>query len=110
MPKDFASALAKLQDLKASIADAYAKEDPHLAHDALHEIGHVIETLPELAKEAGLSEEAQAAVVSASENLMDAYAALDEGMHGGEEIGYDEVEQKIQDAMASLSSADDSQE
>jgi len=109
VPDTFPAAVEELGKMSASIADAYGKEDPNLAHDALHDIGHYLEALPELAKKAELSEEDQESVKASSESLLDAFQALDEVLHGLEGKSYDEVENDITSNMKTLRSMADQQ-
>ncbi len=101
-PETFADALAILTQQQTAISEAFAAGDPEAAHEPLHEVGHTLELLPELAKSAGVDEEAQAAISSATEELFTAFGGLDEVLHGGEEIGYDDVKDQITSAMAAL--------
>ena len=109
VPDTFPAAVEEVGKMSASIADAYGKDDPNLAHDALHDIGHYLEALPELAKKAELSEEDQESVKTSAESLMDAFGALDEVLHGLEGKPYDEVESEITSNMKTLRSMADLQ-
>lgn len=103
-PETFSAALAMLTKQQEAIAEAFAAGDPEAAHEPLHEVGHTLELLPELAKEAGLDEEALAAVTTATGELFEAFGGLDEVLHGGEDLSYDDVKDKITTAMGALSS------
>ncbi|GAB5402243.1 MAG: hypothetical protein Aurels2KO_04740 [Aureliella sp.] len=102
-PESFADALAVLSEQQKSISEAFMAGDPDAAHEPLHEVGHTLELLPDLAKEAGANEEAQTAISAAVEELFTAFGSLDEVLHGGEEISYDDVKDQISTAMESLS-------
>lgn len=103
-PESFAAAIDTLIEQKDAIATAFAAGEPESAHNPLHEIGHTLELIPDLAKKAGLGEEALQSVSSATEELYDAFGKLDEVLHGGEQISYDDVKDSITAAMTSLSS------
>lgn len=103
-PESFASAIDTLIEQKDQIATAFAAGDPESAHNPLHEIGHTLELMPGLAKDAGLGEEALQVVSSATEELYDAFGKLDEVLHGGAETSYDDVKDSITAAMTSISS------
>ncbi len=102
-PTTLAGALETLLKQKETIQKAFEAGDPESAHDPLHEIGHTLELIPEMAaKVESLGEEGQAAVKTAVDDLFDGFTALDEVMHGGKEISYADVGTKIDDALAVL--------
>ena len=94
-PESFAEAIGQISDLGSKVTAAFAKGEPDDAHDELHDIGHVIECLPELAKRAGLPETKQKTVSEVTEALMDAFGELDGTLHGGEEIDVEEISKTI---------------
>lgn len=98
----YAEAVTMLTGLRDQIRDAFAKGDALAADPAVHEIGHALEDVSELAKGASLSEEDQVAVGVAVEKLLDAYGAIDEKIHSSEEVKYDEVAGEIDSAMETL--------
>ena len=99
-----ASLVGEMEPIQSQIETAFTDGDPHDAHDALHQIGHLIEDLKGAAERQGLDGQPMSDVLEASEGLMDAYDQLDAGMHGGEAVGYDAVADDIDAAMAKLRS------
>jgi hypothetical protein len=99
---DFGGAIAELEELAGTISASMAKDDPDAAHNSLHEIGHVLEGLPELAKQEGLSDDQQKSVTGAVATLMDSYGDLDAGMHGEEGKSWDDLKGSIDTAVETL--------
>jgi len=98
-------AIEELTTLRNVIRDSFAKNDQDAAHDPLHEVGHVLEMIPELAKKENVSAENQVIVEKAVETLMTAFGAVDKTMHGQEGSTYTEESEKIDAALAELSAA-----
>ena len=94
-PESFAEAISQIDDMGSKITAAFAKGEPDDAHDELHDIGHMIESLPELAKKAGLPEPKQEKVGEATEALMDAFGELDGTLHGGEKVDVEKISTTI---------------
>ena len=85
------------------VKTAFEKDTPEDAHDALHEVGHLLEALPALAEKSGKLATAEIdSVKKQVEVLFDAFGELDETMHGGEAVVYSEIDSKIQTAMNTL--------
>ena len=101
-PATFADALKQLTVHKTNIQVAFEKSDPESAHDDLHDIGHLIESLEKLAKSSGVSESDLAEVKASADSLFDAYGKLDEMMHGGDEVAYKDLADKIDAALLAL--------
>ena len=103
-PESLAEALTEVEELHAKIKTAVAADDLETADPPLHELGHLLEELPELAQKESLSEEDQQQVKQAADSLMDSYGAFDERIHGGESKGksYDEVADQIDEAISKL--------
>lgn len=106
-PQSFAEAVAEIDRLRAEIKTSFAAGDLAKADGPVHEIGHLLEELPQLAAKQSLSEaEQQEQVKQAVGSLMDSFAALDERVHGGDSAGksYEEVAAQIDAAFAELNS------
>lgn len=99
---DFAGAIRELEELSGAIGTAMDQGDGDTAHDPLHEVGHVLEAMPELAKKEGLSDDDQTAVNGAVATLMDAYNEVDKGMHGEEGKSWEELKGDIDSALQIL--------
>jgi hypothetical protein len=102
-PETFAEALAALVEQQTTIKEAFTSGDMEAAHGPLHEIGHTIDLLPELAEKEGVEGETLEGIKSASKSLFEAFQKLDDVMHGGEEIKYDDVAEEINAALAIVS-------
>ncbi|MFN9720290.1 MAG: hypothetical protein ACK58L_16450 [Planctomycetota bacterium] len=98
-------AVEELVALRNTIRDSFAKNDPDAAHDPLHEVGHILEAIPEQAKKDNLGAEPIAAMKASCDVLMDAFGAVDKTMHGQEGSSYSEVSAKIDAAVADLQKA-----
>lgn len=99
---DMSEALAHLNEHCTKIKTAFEGNSPEDAHDSLHEVGQLLESIPALAEKKGLSSEQVGTVKEQVEALFDAFTTLDETMHGGDAVEYSEVDAKIQDAMSKL--------
>ena len=103
--ESLAAALTELTKLRDTIRDGFAKNDVDAAHDPLHEVGHVLEEIPELAEKEKLPAEAITIIKASVEELFDAFGAVDKGMHGGESVKYADVSGKIDAAVTAITSA-----
>ncbi len=105
-------AMKELAGFKTAIQKAFEDKKPGSAHDALHEVGHVLEELPELAKKEEMSEENIKTLKDAVDVLFDGFGELDKSMHGKTGKSYEEVAKSLDDAMTTLNglmSGDDSE-
>jgi chromosome segregation ATPase len=82
--------------------EALEKGEKDKADDALHEIGHVLEHVDELAEKASLSEAQRDDVKKDVEELLDHFSAIDEKIHGDEQVAHDELSEKIHAAIERL--------
>lgn len=98
-------AVEELTTLRNQIRDAFGKNDPDAAHDPLHEVGHILEAIPDLAKKEGLAEEKRKIIETATETLMTAFGAVDKTMHGQEGSSYSEESARIDESLAALTQA-----
>lgn len=98
----YPAAVAELEEMNKTIASAFADNDVDAAHDPLHEVGHVLDELPGLAKKQALGDEAVAAISAAVETLFNAFGKVDEKFHGGEGATYDEVKADVDSSMEVL--------
>jgi hypothetical protein len=97
-----ASLLGEIEESRSAIEAAYAKDTPDDAHDAMHDVFHLVEDLSAVAKNTDLDEAQTADVKSAQEALLDAFELLDAGLHGGEAKKYSDVADTIKGAMEKL--------
>jgi len=103
-PESFADALKKFDKLRGEIKASFAAGDLTKADGPVHEVGHLLEELPESAAKESQSEAEQRQVRRAVDALMDSFAAIDERVHGGDTAGksYEEVAARIDAAFAAL--------
>lgn len=98
--RTFEESVAELASMKDSICKAFADGTPEEAHDALHEVGHMLETLPSLAsKELKLDDESMKSLDAAVEALFDGFGQLDETFHGGEEVDAEQIDKGLTQAL-----------
>ncbi len=102
-PETFEEALEQLVAFKSQIQTAFEAGTPDDAHDALHEIGHVLGELPELATKVTDDADKKKAVADAADKLFDAYEKLDKSMHGGDEVKYESIKEDVDSAITALS-------
>lgn len=102
-----AETMEKLTELNSQIIQAFEAGTPDDAHDALHEVAHLLEDLPEtLAKNKEFPAESMTVVNAAVERLFNGYTELDETLHGSEEeIDLAKIKQEIDSALTELKGA-----
>ncbi|MEM1224176.1 MAG: hypothetical protein AAGJ40_00675 [Planctomycetota bacterium] len=101
-PNSLRDAASKIESMGDKIIAAFADETPNDAHEELHDIGHLIESLPVLATKVDLPDEQQAEVRDSTGALMDAFGELDASLHGGDEVDVDQVSAKISTELEKL--------
>jgi len=102
-PKSLPDAVKILAKHIETINKAFNEKKPEDAHDSLHDFGHVLEATPALAKD--LSDEKKAAIKKSVDELLACYNALDETLHGGPEIPFSQIEERLAAAMTDLKSS-----
>lgn len=98
----YAEAVAELDAMRSQISEASAAGDIEEAHDPLHEIGHTLEHVVELATKQGLEADAVAEIGAAVDTLLDAFGRVDAKLHDEEGAEYSEVEADVDAAFATL--------
>lgn len=98
-------AISELTSLRDTIRDAFAKNDLDTADKHLHEVGHILEAISELAKKEQVSAENQEAAKVAVDTLMNAFGNVDKTMHGQEGSTYSEESETIDKALNELTVA-----
>ena len=104
-PESLTDAMNELTSMRNTIRDAFAKDDQDGAHGPLHDVGHVLEAIPELAMKEKVTAENQAAIEKSVNDLMDAFGRVDKTMHGQEGSTYAEESATIDAALEALSQA-----
>ncbi len=102
-PKSLPDALKQLTEHAETINKAFTSNKPDDAHHSLHDVGHLLECIPELAKD--LSEEKKEVVKKSAKELFECFGALDDAMHGGTDTPYSKVGERITAALAGLKTA-----
>jgi hypothetical protein len=106
-PKDFPAGVAALRANYEAIRDAFQANDTDKAHQPLHDVGALLEVLPELAVKAALGDTELASVKSAVTAMFDAYGKIDGAMHAGKQPDYAAVADKLDKGIADLQAAID---
>jgi len=102
-PLNFADALKKVEEAKEKICKAFEQGTPDEAHDALHQVGHMLEELPQLATQGReLSTDTVTQIDQAVESLFDGFGKLDDTLHGGAEVELDKINQQLTQALVNL--------
>ncbi len=101
-PETYAAAVAEVKELNATLREALDKGETEKADEAVHEVGHVLEHVADLAKAETLSDADQEEVKQHVDSLFDSFGKIDEQIHSGTEVTYDEVVEKINAAIESL--------
>ena len=93
-------ALETIEKYRAEIKEAFSKKQPEDAHEALHEVGHSLESITNLA--GATTEEEKQSVKKAVDELFECFGAMDETLHGETGKSYHEVADRIDTALAVL--------
>lgn len=101
-PASLAEAVKQLQTICTTIKDAFAKDDSEAAHGPLHDVGHILEHIPEFLDKSSLDAATKEEAKKATENIFQALKAVDEGMHGGEGKKYADVAETIEAGLKTL--------
>lgn len=103
-PDSYSAAVADIEKYQGVVKTAFENNKIDDAHDALHDIGHAIESIGTLAAKEGFADADLASAKKASESLLDAFGAIDETLHGGKGKSYSEVSEQVDGALATLNS------
>lgn len=98
----YSEAIAQIEALNAEIGSAFAAGKGGDADSQVHEIGHALEDVTALANKSTLPADAQTEVGVAVEALLDAFGKIDEKLHGGDGVDYQDVAGEISAAMETL--------
>jgi hypothetical protein len=103
-PHSFAEGVAALQKHYAEIKTAYTQGEAEKAHEPLHQVGSVLEALPELGQQAGLAATDLEKLKQAVEKMFEAYGNIDDAVHQKKEADYQAVAEQLDENMAAISS------
>lgn len=104
-PKSLPAAITKLHDMWAEISTAMDKSDPEAAHGPLHEVGHLLESIPDLAAETDLPESEWNDIKGDVDQLFAAFGDIDSAFHkqdGDKQAAYEAAKPKIEAGIAAL--------
>ncbi len=96
------STLEKAVAATQKIFDAGTGGKVEDAHDELHDIGHFLESLPELAKKAALDTASQEAINKATKSLFEVMGKIDELLHDGKAVKFDEFKADMEAGLSEL--------
>lgn len=96
------STLEKAVAATQKIFDAGTGGKVENAHDELHDIGHFLESLPELAKKAAVDTTSQEAINKACQSLFEVMGKIDELLHDGKEVKFDEFKADMEAGLNDL--------
>ena len=107
LPESLHAAVAELTSIREAVRAAILEGDPDDAHDPLHEVGELLEALPDIAAETDLPKEEWDAVKAANERLFDAFGAIDKAYHtkdGDKKAAYENVAGELEEAIEEIRS------
>ncbi len=103
-PTTFKQAVQSLVEQRNVIRDGFASGDIDKAHGPLHEVGHTLEHLVDLAEKEGIKGSDLTAIKQAKETLFDAFDNVDKTLHGGEGSTYEDESETIDTALQTITS------
>lgn len=103
-PKTYAEAIEKIETLRKSIKDNFDADKLKEADTAVHEVGHILESVVKLSAKESLSPEDTETVKKSVETLFDQFGKIDDKLHGGMGSTYNDVAKEIEAAIAALQS------
>ncbi|TWT35099.1 hypothetical protein KOR42_51940 [Thalassoglobus neptunius] len=81
-PKTFSESITQLTELRDAVQSAMEQDDLKKADGPVHQIGHLLKQIDELASDAGLTESQQKEVKAAITTLFETFSSLDSTIHG----------------------------
>ena len=110
-PTSFADGIAKLESRGGDLAQQLAEGAGEAADDVVHDLGHLLEVVRELAKKESFAGNAAAAVTAALDELEECFGKVDEAFHSGDEKAdpakvLDSVKERLTAAFKALKSSE----
>lgn len=102
VPKTFVEAVTQISSLNQKIKIALAEDDIKTADGPVHQLGHILEDVNEMAQEEGLAEGDIEEIKAAVETLFKTFGEVDERIHTGSGKRYSDVETEISQAIKTL--------
>jgi hypothetical protein len=104
-PKSLKAAITKLKSLRDQIGAAMDKNDPDAAHEPLHDVGKLLEAMPELAADTDLPESEWQEIKQEADRLFKAFGDVDSSFHkedGDHQAAYKAVKSIIDEGVTKL--------
>ena len=103
-PKTFADAVVQLKEINDQINVAMENDEPDSAHDPLHNVGNLLNKLPELATDTDLSESEWTEVKDETDRVFKAFGQVDAAFHDGgdKKAAYDSAKSTINEGITAL--------
>ena len=104
-PESLHVAVAELKHVRDEVKTAMESGSPDAAHEPLHEVGELLEMLPEVAADTDLPREKWEIAKAETNKLFDAFGVIDEAFHtagGDKQAAYSEVAASIDESIAAL--------
>ncbi len=102
--ENFAEGVSTLRGHYETIRDALGEDDIDTAHDPIHQVGHLLESLKQLVDHVGLDADDKATAQAAIDKMFEAYGEVDKAIHGGQPVDYEAVREPLDQGMADLES------
>lgn len=104
-PESLREAIVELKELSDSFCAAMDEDDTEAAHDPLHDLGNLLEAMPELAADTDLPEEDWKQVKAEVDRLFDTFGEVDSAFHkkdGDKQAAYEDAKSTIEAGIAAL--------
>ena len=102
-PRELGALVDAISQHSEAIAAAFSSGKQDDAHGPLHEIGHLIQKLPDAAAQSDLPESDWTEVKQAADQLMTAFGKVDSLFHGSQDgVIFDQIESDVTTAMEVL--------
>lgn len=102
--ENFAEGVSTLRGHYETIRDALDEDDIDTAHDPIHQVGHLLESLQQLVDHVGLDADDKATAQAAIDKMFEAYGEVDKAIHGAQPVDYEAVREPLDQGMADLES------
>ena len=102
--ENFAEGVSTLRGHYETIRDALGEDDIDTAHDPIHQVGRLLESLKQLVDHVGLDADDKATAQAAIDKMFEAYGEVDKAIHGGQPVDYEAVREPLDQGMADLES------
>lgn len=104
-PTSLHAAVSELKEIRETVGAAMENGSPDDAHGALHDVGALLEVLPEIAADTDLPREKWEEAKAQNDKLFDAFGVIDKAFHtaGGDKVAaHAQVSAEIDEAIAGL--------